>query len=582
MALTYEAALDARADLSKYKHNAILLFALQVRFPWIDDIDTVATNALTDGSDDKKADLVFVSVENEIALIAQGYKANEPQPEAKSNKAADLNTAASWVISRPLEDLPTSLRAAAKELRQALTDKKIKSLQFWYVHNCGESENVAQELKTVEHTASAAIAQHFGDAGVEDIAALEIGQKTLEDWYQALSTPILVQDVFTVPVSVGGFELGGADWKAFVTAVPGKWLHEAFVAHKSKLFSANVRGYLGSTRSDANINNGIKETADSDPNHFWPFNNGLTALVHSYEPSKDGKALTIRGLSIVNGAQTTGAVGTLKKAPDDGLMVPARFVKCDDAGTVRSIIRYNNSQNRVQAADFRSNDAVQRRLREEFKRIPDVTYTGGRRGGEDELIRRPGNTLASDAAAQSLAAVHQQPSVAYHQKSEIWDSNSLYVQYFSQVTSAVHIVFCYGLLTAVDDLKLRLTEKEKGADLTETDREQLEFLRQRGANFLLVAAIAKCCEALLGKVVPNVFSLSFGEKISPKKAQEIWTPVVEALAAFSANLTPALQHGLKKADDVSNAIKDFRRMVDATKVPLKPTFDTFAKNIVIA
>jgi hypothetical protein len=582
MALTYEAALDGRADLVKYKHNAILLFALQVRFPSIEDIHTVATNALTDGSDDKKADLVFVSLEHELAVIAQGYRAKVPQPEAPANKAADLNTAATWVLSRPLEDLPPSLRPAAKELRQALSDRKIRTLQFWYVHNCEESENVARELKTVELTAAGAITQHYPDVGVEDIATVEIGATTLEEWYQSLSTPILVQDVFTVPIPAGGFEVGGADWNAFVTTVPGKWLHEVFAAHKSKLFSANVRGYLGSTRSDANINNGMKETAASDPSRFWPFNNGLTALVHSFEPHLDEHTLTIRGLSIVNGAQTTGAVGTLKMPPKEDLTVPARFVKCDDAGTVRSIIRYNNSQNRVQAADFRSNDAVQRRLREEFKRIPDVTYTGGRRGGEDELIRRPGNTLASDAAAQSLAAFHQQPSVAYHQKSEIWDSNSLYVQYFSPSTTAVHIVFCYGLLAAVDELKLRLTDKEKTAALTESDREQLEFLRQRGANFLLVAAIAKCCETILARALPNMFAVSFGETVSPEKAQELWTPVVDALSALSAPLAPALQHGLKKAEDVSSAIQSFRRSVDAIKVHLRPTFDAFAAHAVVA
>src|SRR5262249_10111177 len=158
-----------------------------------------------------------------------------------------------------------------------------------------------------------------------------------------------------------------------------RWLHQIYAAHKSDLFSANVRGYLGSRQADANINNGIKTTVQTDPEHFWSFNNGLTILVHKFEILAPDR-IKVTGISIVNGAQTTGAIGSIPAQPAATAMVPARFVACTNAETVKSIIRYNNSQNTVEAPDFRSNDSVQRRLRDEFSHLGSVIYLGGRRG----------------------------------------------------------------------------------------------------------------------------------------------------------------------------------------------------------
>ena len=50
--LPFLEAFKARTDLSIYKDNALLLFALELKFD-IDNIHSVAEDALTDGRDDK-------------------------------------------------------------------------------------------------------------------------------------------------------------------------------------------------------------------------------------------------------------------------------------------------------------------------------------------------------------------------------------------------------------------------------------------------------------------------------------------------------------------------------------------------
>ncbi len=123
-------AFYSRTDLEKYGVDALLLFALQLRFS-IEDIDLVASTSLTEGGDDKKADLVYIDSETGYVIIAQTYiavkvtgKNGELKKEAQSNKASDLNTAISWLLARPIGEVPENLRSHAEELRQALSDHK--------------------------------------------------------------------------------------------------------------------------------------------------------------------------------------------------------------------------------------------------------------------------------------------------------------------------------------------------------------------------------------------------------------------------------------------------------------------------
>lgn len=55
-----------------YGDNALLLYALQLRYD-IEDIVSVASESLTDGSDDKKCDLIYIDKDAGFAVIAQAY-----------------------------------------------------------------------------------------------------------------------------------------------------------------------------------------------------------------------------------------------------------------------------------------------------------------------------------------------------------------------------------------------------------------------------------------------------------------------------------------------------------------------------
>ena len=94
---TWQEAFGARDDLDQYGDNAIGLFALSLRFD-IDDVQSVAADSITYGSDDKKCDLIFIDRDEGIAVVAQCYRSSKERRSAPANKAADLNTAIGWLL----------------------------------------------------------------------------------------------------------------------------------------------------------------------------------------------------------------------------------------------------------------------------------------------------------------------------------------------------------------------------------------------------------------------------------------------------------------------------------------------------
>jgi len=571
---TWEAAYNALEDLSDYKDNALGLFALGLRFG-LDDLSSIGVDAVTDGSDDKKLDIVFINYEDEYAVVGQCYYSSKEKANAPSNKASDLNTGIGWLLQRDINDVPERIKSAAINLRQGIKEGKIRKLLLWYVHNLPESKYVESELVTVQQTATSILSKEYPKSKV-DVTHKEVGSVTIQEWYEACRTPILINEKVILK-NIGGYEISGKGWSSFSTAIQARDIAKLYKKHKTKIFSANIRDYLGSRKSDSNINHGIKLTVENDASDFWAFNNGLTVLTHSYAVQEE--SISIQGLSIVNGAQTTGAIGSLKKLPDEKAMVQARFIAVDSSSEhlIENIIRYNNSQNKVEAADFRSTDKIQKRLKEEFLLIPDAEYEGGRRGSSSDVIRRRPNLLASYTVGQALAAFHGDPITAYNKKAGIWINNNIYDRLFNDATKAAHIVCCYGLVRAIEAKKKQLQLK---ANLTRDDDRSLTFLRQRGAIFLTTFAFSNCLETILDRSVTSLFRVSFGIKCSPAQSINNWEPIVNVLMPFVEHLNPAISNGLKNQSEIEQSVSVFNSLAKSTRDFNAVVFDAFKGKVV--
>lgn len=549
-------AYEALRNQFELSDDALGTFAIQLAFN-LDDLKEVSAESIIGGSNDKKCDVFYFDQENGRVVLAQCFYAkNTDKTEAPANKASDLNTALGWILNANLETIPEQLRDRAAELREALSKGEVTQLHVWYVHNLPSSQNVANELATVANTAKIGVNQYTQTDTVA-VMAREVGYSEIASLYAQAERAIIVTDDFTIPVTSHFIETA-SDWSAVSTVVGGNWLAQQFRKYGTDLFSANIRGYLGSREADANINNGIKKTANDEPSRFFVYNNGITALVLDYIID-DKKIMNFRGLSIVNGAQTTGSIANAADELAETLRVPIRFVKPQNEDVIENIVRYNNSQNKIEAADYRSGDNIQQRLREEFLTIPDAEYEGGRRGGVSDAIKRSKNTIPSYTIAQALSAFHGEPGLAYDRKSDLWKVDKTYNTIFNHETTARHMVFLYALLQNINSRRLNIIEKQRkdSESLTEVDKNTLSFLNKKGSQFLILFVISQVLETILGHPIPSKFKVHFKNNLSPSEAEARWDPILDIILPLNAFLDDAFSNGRILGEGVQATVPKF-------------------------
>lgn len=550
---------EGRKDLIElYGDNSLLLYALQLRYD-IEDIISVASDALTDGSDDKKCDLIYIDRDSGFAVVAQAYMKKNPLETdlAKVNKASDLNTAASWIFARNIDDIPERIKDAVGELQDAVKEGDINTIYFWYVHNMNEKNNpeVQEELNTVQIAAQKLVNSFAEDNSVK-IVALEVGNATIEKWFNSSEKRIRVEDTIHVEGIGNVFEINGNKWRACVTAVKGSWIRRLYLKYKDDLFSGNPRNYLGAGKRKNKINLGIMDTVEKQPENFWAYNNGLTALVNDYCIENEIMQ-SVKGITIINGAQSTGAIGAVETLKDD-FLVPIRFIVCSDPKIIEEIINNNNKQNEILPSDLRSNDKQQVRLRNEFKKYPQLYYSGGRR---DSTRVRNKEVFDPYLVAQTLLAYHGDCVTAYNSKKIIWDEDKEYTNIFSDQLSAEHIIFVYSLGRAIDEFKISL--KNKKEERTSVEDGEFTFLSKRGSKMLLIYAVSICMESLIGKKILDPWRLVYRDNQDFDSLVEKWKQVISILIPFHGTLEPALVGGLKNRETSKNVASQLCAVVSS-------------------
>ncbi len=128
---------------------------------------------------------------------------------------------------------------------------------------------------------------------VWDINSLKdeyVSSKSIEEKYPEDVTFTLANNNFMRP---------DGDYENITFALPGTTLQQLARDHKESLYNWNIRRFLG---KKGEVNKGLTETLQSEPDHFYYYNNGISALCESFTFDEKSKKLKIKKLQIVNGA----------------------------------------------------------------------------------------------------------------------------------------------------------------------------------------------------------------------------------------------------------------------------------------
>lgn len=511
-AVNGRASLIAKIGLDNtYLAMAVALFLEEP------DVDALASAGMTDGSGDKKIDFIYHDVNTKKLVFAQGYLSKKTKDEAPANKASDLNTACAWLLSGDLSLVPEKLRGVISSARSSLDSGDIESVDLMYVHNLPESVNVSRELQTAEGNLRKLL------QGKDiTIRAHELGRPKLDSLLAAQDSYIEVTDDINFPGTIA-LRAEGEKWKAGVATVQATWLHGLYEKYGDKLYSANYRGFLG-VDGRRKINHGIRETAEKQPGDFWAFNNGITVLTLALAEKKGSKVL--QGISIINGAQTSGTLGSVDAGKVDlsKVAVLCRVIECTDQNTIEDIVRYNNTQNAITTWDRFSNDADQRRLSEEFS---ELGYSYNRKRG----FSVKGDVVGIEQVLQPLLAFHGRPTDAVRGKAQLFEQVPAYRNAF-EGKKARHVLFVYSLARAVDEKRTALKKKSDEGILIAIEQKQLALLRNLNFKPLFLALVGRVLETLVGRPC-DPMTVGF-------KASEINGTVISELAARWAGVVDGL------------------------------------------
>jgi hypothetical protein len=507
------------------------------------DLEALASEALVDTNNDKGIDFLYIDRDEKKLIVAQGYYASKPKDSAPDSKAAVLNQSVAWLFSGELDSVPESLRDAIAEFRRANAANEVDTIELLFVHNLSSSINVNRELKT----AAKHLQSTVGDTNNITVIFRELSASSIQGLYASQESHIDVKGLIHCPAE-GYIEQNGPNWKAVVTSVQGKWLHKLFAEYDEALFSANYRGFLGIKRRK--INSAIKGSAENAASDFWVYNNGITLLTLGIEHKVTGKdkGITLDGVSVINGAQTTGSIGKVDIANHnlENVKVLCRIIRCDDPEKVDSIVKYNNTQNNITTWDQYSGDPEQVRIEEEFNSLG---HTYSRKRG----FRTNNNLdqIGIEDVVQPLVAFKGRYGSANAGKNNIFERTPLYKLAFDN-KKARHVLLVYCFARAIDERRLELKTMSNLRKLIPIEEQHLRLLRHlRFKNFFL-ALIPRILDTVVGWRIDSD-TIAFNPKAAKAEENSLADLVAACLVVINKVLT--FVSAQLKADDLYSLIQ---------------------------
>lgn len=332
--------------------RALAAYALVARCE-IDD--ATAVGAITDGSDDGGIDaLYFDRAGNRLVFVQSKFKRTGTAP-VQDEVQKTLN-GIRYLRTRQFDKFNEAVRGRLDDIEDALDTPGI----------CLDLHLVFLGDVLGPHATNDLNA--FGDELNRFAPMFEWhtdGAEVLYGWLLVEQEPPTVDDQLILENWAGIT----APRKAFYGQIKASALAKLVEDHGKALFERNIRHYLGTV----GVNTAIERTVRTRPGDFFYLNNGITVVAVSVTPAPGTPhrcAFALKSLSIVNGAQTAGAIATAtlggEVSPEAKLLITIIEIGdgADDLGL--RITRARNHQNVVRGVDFAALDPNQERLRQEL------------------------------------------------------------------------------------------------------------------------------------------------------------------------------------------------------------------------
>ncbi|MGV3467944.1 AIPR family protein [Limnobacter sp.] len=340
---------DDNARRSNFLSKAVAAFVLH-EAAGASIADAVA--ASIDGGADHGIDSVFIAADHTIWLIQSKY-IDSGTGEPVLGDVSKFRDGVADLLHGKMERFNNALQNRQAALTNALNNEVCK-IEVVLAHTGGAIHDDRRHI-------FGDLERGFNGTNPGFVRCRAFGLASLHDLHLDGASA----DPIDAEIELKDFGYANTPYRAFYGRMNVKRLVELWNDHQEQLVDRNIRRFKGATT----VNAGLRETLKTEAEHFFYYNNGVTFLCHAIaeqhprDANRQAGKFRVRGMSIINGAQTVGAIAQEPVAHYDEhpAEVLATFVCLenapDDFGD--RVTQSRNRQNAVDLEDFAALDERQ-------------------------------------------------------------------------------------------------------------------------------------------------------------------------------------------------------------------------------
>ena len=331
---------------------------------------------ITEGDDDTSCDIIFSTTDivgKKVFYVVQAKWKTKKNCTDKLDSTAFKSTLDDFKLvysgQKKYSNKNENFNRKYEELKQHLDENQY--VKFIYLALCQSNSSISENLELFRNQTA--------DIEIIDIERLrrdfiEVNYKKIQPQNPLEYDYNPENEKITIPIEQLEIEKNflrvDAPFNAYTFLIRPKTIHDLFEKYKFKLFFRNIRNPLIASE----YNHKIVDTMRDEPDYFWYFNNGITAITRDLprriHPA--AKQIEITGFQIINGAQTVYSVYKAYKEAKNGkreeinkALLQLRIIQSINQSFDLNITRFTNQQNPTEPRDFWANDPVQVRLQNE-------------------------------------------------------------------------------------------------------------------------------------------------------------------------------------------------------------------------
>lgn len=329
--------------------------------------EDVAGKCITDGYHDMGIDAVYNDITQKKLFFVQSKWRKEGSGSISQDEMSTFVEGIKRVINCEFEGCNSKLYAKKTDIEEAIRNMNYQiEMIFCHTGNQKISDYVFRPVKE--------LLKHVnGDDSDELLVFSEI---QLQNIYEYLANGQNQNNIILDDVVLNNWGKTDVPIKAYYGTISACVIGEWYKKYGNQLFDKNIRYYKGSTE----VNQGIKNVLKTEPEKFFYYNNGIKILCRKitrkilYSNDRATGLFKLEGVSLVNGAQTTGTIGGVFCENPEAVSNAKVLIQMIDLGACGEnqedqaiqITKLSNTQNRIEGKDFASLDPEQERLRMEL------------------------------------------------------------------------------------------------------------------------------------------------------------------------------------------------------------------------